>query len=308
MERTKRIIVLLIILAVCFTPSFAYAKGENTMSKSNSIIEVKINEKLDELIASIEDKDRKEAIYNFFYLPAYSKTTIYTSRTEAETDADVEKMVNQSEKNYQIAKKLLTLDKAAFDRELEKLIKDGAVKISKMRDIIVEDAYLDYIEPYTSKDILSVLKNKTSKDAVSSSFATEDMIKDKSSALSITRDSGQQSFLFKKEYGSASTIEYTMFQIKVTWRYSNGVMTGIDTDQQMIVTPVYVFTSLVRSEKYRRGPYGYVQRGWAYRHSLNSSGQPTGYYIIDIKLKLRLIDKKNLTTLSPNQWSIYSWG
>ncbi len=293
----KKAIILCIVLVICFVPIFSFAADGKAHSEIG-MNEIKINEKLDELITKVENKEVKEKLIKYFYLPAYSKVTICNSTCEAE--AMVEKMKENSDDNYRLALHLISLDRATFDKEIKKLICDGADKISKMNGITVEKGYLDYIRPYVDNDIIKSIEEK---------YGTNDMtVVDAIVDNTETKATTQKSKVFMKEYGSSTTVAYTMFKVKVTWSYNTSEITSLKTSGQQIVTPSYIQTFSAKTKTTHNGAYGYVQRGWGYTNAFYGTGQVVGYYIIDVKLKKGTVLKENLATISTSMWSSYSWG
>ncbi len=292
----KKIISLCIILVVCFVPLFSFAT-DSSSNRENVVNEIKINEKLDELIAGIENKELKEELIKYFYLPAYSKTTICDTASEAEMMT--EKVVENSDDNYRLALHLISLDSQAFDKEIKKLICDGAYKISRMSNITVEEDYLNYIRPYVDSEIVKKLENKEGQSVKT----ITDILTD-SKEINAT----EKSKIFMKEYGSSTTVAYTMFKIKVTWSYNTSEITSLKTSGQQLITPSYIQTFSAKTKTTYNKAYGYVQRGWGYTNAFYGTGQVAGYYIIDVKLKKGTVAKEYLETISPNVWSNYSWG
>lgn len=294
--KMKSIISLCVILAICLVPSFSFATDSN-LNKENGVNEIKINERLDELIAGIGNSELKEELIKYFYLPAYSKTTVCDNDREAEQM--IENVVENSDENYRLALHLISLDKQTFDKEIEKLICDGAYKISRMSNITVEEDYLDYVRPYVDRGIVEKLESKNEKNSgtVAEIFADGNNLK-----------ATKKSKVFMKEYGSSTTAAYTMFKIKATWSYNTSEITSLKTSGQQIVTPWHIQTFSARSKTTHSQAYGYVQRAWGYTNALYGNGQVVGYYIIDVKLKKGTVAKEYLETISTNMWNNYSWG
>lgn len=284
----KKILAVAVCLSLIIgmVPFVAFAKD------SNALTSIKINEELDALLMGLEDDDVKLQLYDYFYLPAYSKLSLCDEKAASEK---INNMKSNSEKQYALAKRLVALDEKSFNEELSKLIEEGASVIAGMPDIVVEPSYINYVKPYVEESVIKALEEKTE------GIEINDLMTASTQATS-------KSKTFMKEYGSATTVAYCMFKIKASWTSNGTSITALSTSNQEIVTPGHIQTFVAKKNTSRNGAYGYVQRGWGYTNALYGTGQVVGYYIIDVKLHLASVSKENLTTIQAGLWNTYSWG
>ena len=310
----KIIICSIMILTLAFTQSPIFALSSPELDSENdsiqvsdneSIEEVKINSDLDQLIMSVSNKDDKEKIFDYFYLPAYSKLEILE---EGQNDDNNFDQIEQS--NLETGKMLCSKSGKELDNELVALVTIGANQILSMDNIEITDDYCLYAKKYLSDELVTLInekKNSYDESAIYSSNVYMTEPNEVTEATSVTT----KKRTFKREYGSPSGAAYTMFKITVTWKYNSTKITSLTTTNQSITTPSFIQTTLQRKKTYissSNNKYGYVQRGWGYVNLYYMDGKIDGYYIIDVKIKLGSVKKSNLTTISPLQWNSYSWG
>lgn len=269
----------------------------------NSVETVNIYQETDETIMSINNKEDRDKIYEFWYTPAYMETGF----TNADVSLTSIGNTNESEA-LKIIKYLSQFTGAELDAKIAELINRNSDKILNLSNIQITTEYLDYVEKYLPKKTMNKLISKA--DQYEEVLIFENAIK---AANTITAKASTKTYTknMYKQYGNSSTFSICRFGTKVTWKVSGGIITSLSRTTPTITKPSHIsVTALQRNKKYLNSTKttGYIQFGWGYVNFYYGGKGLTGYYLIDGKVFKGGTGKHTGATITPAMWRVYKWG
>lgn len=313
-NKKNAIVILSIIMTVIMIPTSVFASNNldtiNDDIIEDDYIEYKINKELDQMIMQIKDETKKQKIIDFFYTPAYYEENEYDGNISLKSDIlTINK--NVEDEFLKIGKVLVNLNGEDLDNAIKEQVIIGAEKILKMKNVQIQEEYINYSKDYISEQTMKnmQIKYKQGLKEIDLIENGDDEI-ELDESLVTPKATTSHTKTFSKSLGSPGGAAYSKWSSKATWSENGSTVTSFSATKGTITTPSFMQTTLQKNvtKRSEKKVYGYVQRGWGYVNLFYMDGKINGYFIIDGKVKVGKVVKNYLAQISPQAYNTHKWG